>query len=114
MEAVKMTQAEMNFNIAERRVLEALTKTYQPQRIEIINWGGDASLFWSKKRMSDLFEVVHEQKRMITVQNQAKFIRKTFNTFQMKPSYKDFLQNVNFFKSYNNVTDSSINLTKII
>lgn len=73
-------------------------------------------LIYSEIRNEQLiqFDVVHVQRGMITVLNEEMSVCKTLNAFQVKPFYEDFQPNINFFRSYNNVADSTKNRIKAI
>lgn len=115
MEALKTAQAEMNSIVAERRVVEALTRNIPPAADRVYKLGEEVLVYSEAKReWVGPFEVVHVHGRMITVKNKENSVRKTFNSFQIKPFYHEISSNIHFFKSQNDKMDHEINVTEVI
>lgn len=55
----------------------------------------------AKKEWLGSFNVVHIQGRVVTAQNKDNLIRKTFNSIQVKPLYRDYENSVQPFMSGN-------------
>lgn len=90
MAALPTAQAEMHAIIAERRITSALTPDIPPAVDRHYRLGEEVLVFSEKeKAWLGQFIVLHCTGRMVTVKTTSGDQRQTFNSFHVKPYYKD-------------------------
>lgn len=100
MEAVKAAQAKIITTVAQRRVFDALIINIPPAANRSYKIR-EADLHYSelKKKWIEPLTVISAEERTITVKNKDNSMRKTFNSFHVKPLYNEFAHNFHVFRS---------------
>lgn len=100
MEAIKTVQAELKSIVAERRVLETLTKNIPPATDRTYNFGEEVLvLSGEKKEWAGPFMVSNVEGQMITLQSKDGSYHQTFNAIEIKLFYREYKQNLHHFTS---------------
>ena len=92
---IKSAQAVMNSIVAERKVLSALTRNIPPAADRVYKLGVGVLVYHEQnKKWEGPYIVVDCTGRNITVTNEDKTYRQIFSTYQVKPYYREYYENL--------------------
>ena len=117
MAIIKKAQAERNSILGERRVLEALTRNIPPAADRTYKLGEEVLVYSEKdKKWEGPFIVLDFTGRQVTVSTKDGTRRQMYSAFQIKPYYKEFQENLQFFnsKTKEDYPTYSVNITEVI
>lgn len=93
MEAIKTARAEINAIVSQRRISEALERNITPVAERSYTVGKDVLVYSeNKKGETRRPTMIGVDGRRITVKDKNNKLRETFNSFQVRPFYKEFTQ----------------------